>query len=72
MVYVVGFFGFLAGFALGQLLLVRWLKDRSREDLLNDRNLRWSYGVFNWLVAGLCCWLSVVMYNQYAAQQLLF
>jgi hypothetical protein len=72
MVYVVGFFGFLSGFALGQILLMRWLKDRSREELMSDSNLRWSYGVFNWLVAGLCSWLAVVMYNHYQSDSLLF
>ncbi len=65
MIYVVGFLGFLCGFALGQLLLLRLLKNRSQEDLVNDKSLRWTYGVFNWLVAVLACWASVVMYNQY-------
>jgi len=62
MVYVAGIIGFLAGFILGQLLLIRWLKDRSRKDLLTDKSLHYRYGIFNWLLSILCCYLSVKFY----------
>lgn len=72
MVYIAGITGFFAGFVLGQVMLMHWLKDRSKEEILHNRDLRWSYGVFNWLVAGLCSWLFVVMYNHYHQQGLIF
>lgn len=65
MAWVVGIFGFIAGFAAGQLLLLRMLKDRSREELLNDRGLKWRYGTFNWLVAIGTCLCALATYRHY-------
>jgi hypothetical protein len=63
MVYLAGLIGFIGGFAIGQGALYILLKSRSTDDILHNRNIRWTYGVFNWLIAGLCCWLCIVMYN---------
>jgi len=65
MVYVFGFIGLLAGFAAGQVFIYYQLRGRSREDLLNDRSLRWTYGVFNWIIAAVGVYCFVFMYNQY-------
>lgn len=63
MVYLIGFLGFAGGFAFGQVLLMLWLKDRTRKELLTDRDLRFRYGLFNWGLAALCCYLAVKTYQ---------
>jgi ABC-type antimicrobial peptide transport system permease subunit len=65
MVYIVGIIGFIGGFIVGQFLLLHMLRDRSREDLLNNKALRWSYGVFNWLIAAVGAYSFVSLYNLY-------
>ncbi len=65
MVWVAGIFGFIAGFAGGQMLLLRLLKDKTRDELLNDRSLRWRYGVFNWMIAAGTCVLAIGLYRYY-------
>ncbi len=67
MVYLFGGIGFFLGFFAGQLLLLRLLKDRSREDLLKDSSLKWTYGLLNWMTAGLGAWLGVTIYTLYLA-----
>ena len=51
MIYVFGTLGFFCGFILGQMILAYLLRGKSREELLNDKSLRWKYGVLNWLIA---------------------
>lgn len=65
MAWIVGIIGFLAGFAAGQMILLRLLKDRSREELLNDRRLRFKYGIFNWLIAAGTCVMTLALYRYY-------
>ena len=65
MVYVVGILGFMGGFCLGLMILKRLLKDRSREELLVSEKLKWTYGVFNWLIAALGAYSAVIVYNLY-------
>jgi hypothetical protein len=65
MVYVFGIIGFVGGFILGQMILYFLLRHRSREDLMKDRSLKWTYGLLNWGFAVLGAWSFVVMYNQY-------
>ncbi len=65
MSWIVGIFGFFLGFAAGQMILMRLLRDRSREELLNDRTLRWKYGTFNWLMAAGTCLLALALYRYY-------
>ena len=65
MVYIVGVIGFIGGFVLGLMILQRWLKDRSKEDLMENDGLKWAYGVFNWLIAALGAYCSIALYNIY-------
>ena len=65
MVYVVGTIGFFAGFALGILILKGLLKDRSQEELLNDRSLKWTYGLLTWFVAAATSFAAVQVYHLY-------
>ncbi len=62
MVYLIGFIGFISGFALGQGLLALLLRDRTNEDLKTDPALR-IYGVLNWLIAILCTVATVSVYK---------
>jgi len=62
MVYVIGTIGFFAGFALGVLILNALLKDRSRAELLEDRGLKWTYGLFAWIVAAVTSYAAVQSY----------
>ncbi len=63
MVYVFGTIGFLAGFCLGILILNGLLKNRSKKDLLEDRGLKWTYGLFVWLVAAVTAYAAVQSYH---------
>ena len=65
MVYVVGTIGFFGGFALGVIILNRLLADRSRAELLEDRGLKWTYGLFAWIVAAVSSYAAVQSYNVY-------
>lgn len=65
MVYGVGILGFICGFIIGQYWLYKMLKYRSNEDLLHDRKLRWTYGILNWIVAGIGAYSFVFFYNLY-------
>lgn len=65
MVYIFGIVGFLGGFSMGLLLIHFFLKSRSKRDLVEDKSLRWTYGVLVWLCAGLGAWAAVVVWGQY-------
>ena len=65
MVYVLGVFGFIFGFGFGQALLFFMLRNVSKEDLLNDRYLKWKYGLLNWGLAVLWCYVFVSIYERY-------
>lgn len=65
MVYVAGVIGFIGGFCLGVMLLSFLLRNVSQEDLLNDRYLRWKYGILSWLIAVLGAYSGVQMYERY-------
>lgn len=65
MVYLIGTLGFLAGFFLGQMILLRLLRDVPKEELTAHKNRYWQYGVLNWLVAILTAAASVWLYNNY-------
>lgn len=51
MVYLFGTLGFIAGFIAGQIVLARLLRGVSRDRLLEDKSLRWKYGLLNWVIA---------------------
>lgn len=65
MVYVIGTIGFFTGFGLGVLILNKLLMDRSRDELLQDRGLKWTYGLFTWILAVGMSYASVQMFNIY-------
>ncbi len=65
MIYVVGIIGFIAGFALGLKILGYLLKDRSQEDLLQDKSLRMTYGLLAWAIAGLTAFCAIHAYKMY-------
>ncbi len=65
MVYLVGTIGFIGGFAAGQMLLYFMLRHKTKEELLNDRFLKWKYGILNWLIAALGASSFMSMYERY-------
>ena len=65
MEWIVGIVGFIAGFGAGQLMLLRMLKDKTREELLSDKSLKMRYGMFNWLVAIGTCLCALAPYRYY-------
>ena len=65
MIYAFGLGGLVCGFALGQMVIFFLLRHRSREDLMNDRSIKFTYGTLNWLFALLGAYAAVIMYNQY-------
>ncbi len=65
MVYVAGIIGFLCGFAFGIGIINLFLRNRSKRELLNDKSLRWTYGVAVWIVAGLGAWAGVMICNRF-------
>lgn len=62
MVYVFGIVGFFAGFALGVLMLKVLLRGRSNKELLEDTGLKWTYGLFVWIVAAVTSYVAVQSY----------
>jgi len=63
MIYIVSILGFIGGFLIGQLLLARFLKDVSNEDLLNDPSLHFKYGTLNWAIAIMMSVAVTHLYN---------
>jgi len=65
MIYVMGIIGFILGFVAGQMALHFMLRHKSREDLLNDSGLKYTYGLINWVFAGLGSYGMITLYQQY-------
>lgn len=65
MIYAAGIFGFIGGFALGQMVLYFLLRNVSKEDLLNDPHIKWKYGTLNWVFAILGSYSMVETYRMY-------
>ena len=65
MVYLAGVIGFIGGFFIGQVILMRLLKNYSNEEILENKSLRWTYGMLNWVIAGLGSYSVVMFYNHY-------
>lgn len=65
MVYLVGVFGFVGGFAIGQMVLYFLLRDVPSDKLLSDPYLKWKYGLLNWAIAVFASYCSVVTYQEY-------
>ncbi|MCB1562573.1 MAG: hypothetical protein R3D66_00500 [Alphaproteobacteria bacterium] len=65
MIYVVGLIGLIGGFIAGQMVLYFLLRHRSQEDILNDPSIKWTYGLLNWIIAGLGAYAFIMMYREY-------
>ena len=65
MVWVFGIIGLVIGFVAGVGMMRVWLKDKTREELLTDKSLHLSYGLFVWLVAAIFSYISVWIYRTY-------
>lgn len=63
MVYLVGLVGFIGGFAIALMILKFWLKDYSRDELLNQKSLHWIYGTFSWALAFIGLFSALFVYN---------
>ncbi len=53
MVYVFGIAGFILGFVAGLFVIHLFLKNLSRRELVQDKSLRWTYGLAVWIMAGI-------------------
>lgn len=65
MVYLAGVFGFVGGFAFGLMVLHFLLRHKKRRELLEDKNLKWTYGLLCWALAALGAYSFVEMYRLY-------
>jgi hypothetical protein len=64
MVYLFGVSGFALGFLAGLFIIQMFLRSYSARQLVNDKSLRWTYGIAVWLMAGLGAWLGVWVYER--------
>ena len=65
MIYVMGILGFIGGFIFGQMVLYFLLRHKSKDELLNDKGFKWTYGLANWAFSGLGSYGLIVLYQQY-------
>ncbi len=65
MIYGFGIVGFIGGFILGQMVLYFLLRHKTNEELLNDRLLKFKYGLVGWGFAALGAYSFVEMYKYY-------
>jgi len=65
MVYLFGIIGFIGGFVFGLGMINVFLRGYSNDDLVQKKSLRWTYGLFVWLIAALGAWTGVWMHGRY-------
>lgn len=65
MIYLIGIIGFISGFILGQFILLGLLKDKSNEEILKNKKIKFIYGTFNWIVAFITAFTAIRMYQFY-------
>ena len=65
MIYLFGTLGFIAGFFLGQLFLLRILRNVPKDELMLNKSLHWKYGVLNWAVALITAASAVYLYKYF-------
>ncbi|MCB1529401.1 MAG: hypothetical protein H6853_02865 [Rhodospirillales bacterium] len=63
MVYIYGVIGFVGGFAWGLFMIHLFLRGRSARELLENKSLRWPYGLFVWMVAAGGLYAGLWMYE---------
>ncbi len=64
MIYAIGIFGFIGGFIGGLALLKFLLRNRSRRELAEDKNLWWRYGWIGWACAFAGSWGMMQIYQR--------
>lgn len=64
MVYLFGFLGFVLGFAAGLFVINLFLRTYKAAELIENRSLRWTYGVAVWIIAALGATAGVWLYNR--------
>lgn len=67
MVYLFGICGFAAGFLSGLFVINLFLRGVPNSALVQDKSLRWTYGVAVWVLAGLGAWAGVAAHGRYFA-----
>ena len=67
MTLLIGIAGFIGGFAFGIGLIGVFLRARSKSELLQNKSLRWTYGLAVWVMAGFGAWAAVWVYQTYFA-----
>lgn len=65
MVYLFGISGFVIGFMVGLLVIHFLLRHKSKRELLEDDSLKWKFGLLNWGLAILGCYVFIQMYEEY-------
>lgn len=65
MIYIMGTFGLILGFFIGQMVLYFLLRNVPKDDLLNDRYIKWKYGLLCWIIAILGSYVFSNMYAYY-------
>ena len=65
MIYLVGTFGFICGFFLGQLVLMQILRGVPKDELIENKGLHWKYGMLNWVIAIMSAASAVWLYKTY-------
>ena len=64
MIYVFGVVGFIIGFVAGLFIINMFLKQLSRRDLVEDKSLRWTYGLAVWIMGALGAWGGTWLYSR--------
>ena len=65
MVYIAGIIGFVLGFGAGLSVLSVLLKNRSNKEITTDSGIKWTYGLFVWIIAGVGAYLGATIYGMY-------
>ncbi len=65
MVYLFGFIGFVAGFAVGLGLINVILRKKSLDEIKEKKSYRWKYGLLVWFMGFLGCRISIILFNTY-------
>jgi len=63
MAWLYGIIGFIGGFAFGIFVIGLFLRGRPKRALMQDRSLRWTYGLAVWVFAGLGAWGAIKLFE---------
>lgn len=64
MVYLFGGIGLVLGFIAGLVVINLFLRTYSKSELVQNKSLRWTYGLSVWVFAVLGAWLGVWFYDR--------